>query len=67
MELIRPKCAPSDPNDLQICIPDTVVDYRFSTVTDAIHLTHLDYPDVQFIRDIEEAKKQLMSGNIDSE
>ncbi|EGT37899.1 hypothetical protein CAEBREN_20002 [Caenorhabditis brenneri] len=50
---------------MMICIPPDVVDYRFSTVSDAIHLTHLDYPELEFTKDINKARKRLKSGEID--
>ncbi|CAO4374262.1 unnamed protein product [Caenorhabditis nigoni] len=50
---------------MMICIPKTVVDYRFSTVTDAIRLTHLDFPALEFTKDLEKARKRLSDGDID--
>ncbi|CAI2350026.1 unnamed protein product [Caenorhabditis sp. 36 PRJEB53466] len=50
---------------MMICIPSSVVDYRFSTVAEAIHLTHLDFPELEFVRDLDVAKKKLESGDID--
>ncbi|CDG24140.1 ABC transporter domain-containing protein [Caenorhabditis elegans] len=48
-----------------VCIPETVVDYRFSTVIDAIHLTHLDYPHLEFTKKLEKAKNKLEDGEVD--
>lgn len=58
-------CGSLKVNFFQVCIPETVVDYRFSTVIDAIHLTHLDYPHLEFTKKLEKAKNKLEDGEVD--
>ncbi|KAF1757900.1 hypothetical protein GCK72_014357 [Caenorhabditis remanei] len=50
---------------LMICIPPTVVDYRFSSVNDAIRLTNLEFPDLEFTKEVDKARRKLDDGVID--
>uniref|UniRef100_A0A8R1E7T6 Uncharacterized protein n=2 Tax=Caenorhabditis japonica TaxID=281687 RepID=A0A8R1E7T6_CAEJA len=50
---------------IMICVPTDVVDYRFSTVLEAIDVTRLEIPGLTFTKNDHEAKRMLKQGTVD--